>query len=920
MAQIQSNIGLISGIPIMDTVDKLMAASARPQALLGQRTALLQQEEIAVTTLAGQLWSVKYSVDKLGESSLFDQKQVTSSAPTVLGATVTGEPPKGTYSFTPLRTVQSQQLLSSGLTSDTASLGGGSMTFRFGSHVQRSTPLDLIGGGEGIARGSIRITDRSGASAEIDLSTARSIDDVLEAINSQTTIRVTAAASGDGLRLTDTTGQTTGNLKVEEVGSGTTAASLGLAGIDVAADSADGDDMIRLFEGLSLDSLNDGNGVLRDRVLSDLEYTLRDGTTGKIDLSPIASGSSEVNAETTLGEMLDVLNAADPEKLQFAIGPDGDRLQVTDLTTGEGTFSLTSLNESQALADLGLDAAAVDGQITGRRILAGTNTVLLSRLNGGEGVGELGALALTDRSGTSANVDLSGAETLEDVIDAINDVGIGIRAQVNAARNGIELVDTTGLTSGTLVVANGDATNTADALGIAVNDTVGSVGSGDMHLQVVAQNTRLASLGGGAGVAKGTLYIHDSAGRRATLDLTGDNYETIGNVIRQINHLNVDVHAELNATGDGIRLRDTAGGNGTLRVEAGTGTTAADLHLLGTAEEVDLDGQLTQVIDGSMTYTIELGENDSLADLRDKIDELGAGVTAMILNDGSSKPYRLVLASEREGRAGSMVVDVSQLGLTMEETVAAQDALLALGTGSGASSVLLTSSSNTFNDVLPGVALEVKQASETPVTVTVGSTNTNLIATVKSMVDNYNKFRKGLTDLTAYNAETETPSVLTGDATAIRMDSDLSYLLSGRIAGAGKLRSLAEVGVNLNKDGTLTLDEAKLKAQFAADPRAVEDLFTSEDTGFVDKFSKMLESLAGEDRSLLSQRIEVLQKRITDNQDRLEDMQQRLEAQRERMLLHFYQMETAIAKMQSAMSGLDSIQPISMMSSTRKSS
>ena len=326
--------------------------------------------------------------------------------------------------------------------------------------------------------------------------------------------------------------------------------------------------------------------------------------------------------EVTLADVLDAINAANPEKLRAEIAEDGDRLVLTDLTEGEGEFQVTSLYESEALAGLGLDGQAVDGVITGRRILGGAGSVLLSSLNGGSGLGTLGSINLTDRLGNSTSVDLSDAETLEDVVDAVNAAGVGIVAAVNQARNGIKLTDTTGASSGNLVVANADATATADALGIAVDDAVAGVNSGDLHLRVVSHNTLLSGLNGGAGVAKGTFRIVDTTGNRAVVDLSADDVETVGDVIRQINLLGLDVQAEINSTGDGIAIRDTGNGPGTLRIEEGSTTTAADLHLLATATEVDVEGQSTQIIDGSTTYTITLDGTQSLADLQQAINDL----------------------------------------------------------------------------------------------------------------------------------------------------------------------------------------------------------------------------------------------------------------------------------------------------------
>jgi flagellar hook-associated protein 2 len=917
MGRIQSNIGLITGVPIGDTVDKLMALAARPRDLLVARTDGLKQEEVAVTELTALLASVQYTAANLGKLDLFDQREATSSAPDVLSATLTGDVAKGSYQFTPMRLATSQQLLSSAFESDNEPLGGGTLSFRFGDHVRRAADLDLLGGGQGFAQGSIRITDRSGASAAIDLSTAQTIDDVLEAINDVVTIGVTASAEGDHIRLSDHTGQTAANLRVEEVGGGSTAATLGLAGVNVAADVADGQDVLWLADAVDLDWLNDGGGVHVDRVLDDISYQLRDGTFGTIDLSPIIPGGSEVDEETTLGEILDLINAAEPGKLQVEIAPDGERLILTDLTAGAASFTVQSLNDSAALAGLGLDGQAAGGVITGRRILGGLKTVLLSSLAGGQGLGELGGLELTDRGGATAIVNLSGAETLADVVDLINAEGIGITAQVNQAQNGIELVDTTGASAGNLIVANADATNTADKLGLAVDADVISINSGDLHLRVIAHNTRLTELNGGAGVARDRLTIYDTNGNHASLNLRDEDIQTVGDVIRQINRLGLGIRAELNETGDGIRIVDTAEGSAALRVVEGGSTTAADLHLLAGAVEKEIDGSTVQVIDGSSTYTVELDADDTLDDLQRKINELGAGVAATTLFDGSDRPYRLLLQGEQPGEAGALVFDTSGLGLSLQQTARARDALLAFGpAGSG---VFISSPSNTFSDVISGLTLEIKQTSATPVTVTVDSTDTDFIASVTALVENYNRFRQRLDELTRYDSVTETAALLAGDATALRLDTDLPYFLSGRFDGVGSIRSLGELGIDLKDDGTLELDSSKLAAEYAESPEAVKTFFTDEEFGFSARLDALIERLSGVGGSLLTSRLAALAAKIEQNEEKIAFLNERLGTQRERMLLNFYRMELAVGRMQSDLSVLENLASLSRTSGNSSS-
>lgn len=282
MGRIQSDTGLITGIPITETIDKLMALASKPVDRLKTENTTLTARQTAVTDLSALLLSVQYLTKNLGKASVYNKQQATSSNANALSATVTGSPAIGTYQFTPVRMVSRQQVVSSGFKTTTDTVGSGKVTFRFGDNMSRSAQLGWFNGGEGIDRGQIRITDRSGVSAQIDLSTAQTVDDVLTAINSNSTINVTAVAEGGHIRLMDNTGQALSNLKVQEVGGGTTAASLGLDSVNAASNSVAGSDVVQLYSGIELNALNDGAGVSRDNALDDIQYTLRNGTTGTI--------------------------------------------------------------------------------------------------------------------------------------------------------------------------------------------------------------------------------------------------------------------------------------------------------------------------------------------------------------------------------------------------------------------------------------------------------------------------------------------------------------------------------------------------------------------------------------------------------------------------------------------------------------
>jgi flagellar hook-associated protein 2 len=1022
MASISSGVGLVSGIDYASLIDQLVKLESAQSDAITARNTTLTNQKTALTSLMANLSSVKLTTDALGKDTLYNTTSATSMDSSVISVTTTGTPASGTYQYTALSKAQNQQSLSSGYATTNSLVGQGTLDFRFGSVVDAALNLSDLNGGKGFTSGKIKITDRSGTSTVIDLTPARTIDDVLNAINNNGVADVTASVVGDSIRLTDNTGETSSNLKVQEVNSGKTAASLGLSGINSASDVATGSDIVYLSENLDLGALNDGIGLetTGSTALDDIKFTLSNGDTGTINLT----------GAKTLGDVVDKINAAN-SKLIASIGPEGDRLVISDSSGGTGTFTLSAENDSLALQDLGLSSTAIDGVITGGRIISGAKTVLLSDLNGGKGLGELGKINLTDRAGHMATIDLTQAETLDDVVGAINAAGSGglkISAQVNDAGNGIELVDTSGQTAGHLKAENfDDGTTTATKIFGGPKDVAAnSINSGDLKLKIIGLNTNLADLNGGSGIAQGKITITNSSGVTGTVNVSAA-VKTIADLIKAINMSTAGVLAEINSTGDGIQIVDAKGGAGTLSVQENGSTTAASLNLLGSAVKNGSD----QIIDGSMTRTIELSSADpkvislttklsdlnggagvargqfsitnsagssatvdltnnaiqtvgdlvaainslsinvtakindtqdgieirdanngskqltikeagsttakdlnilgtavtvndggqkyqiidgehpplTLQELCDKINNLNAGVTASIVQDGSDQPYRLSLASKSTGRKGSFLLDVSQTDMSFDQISEAQDALLGIGSSSSSSSktVLVSSSNNTFSNVLSGALITIQNASSYPVAVTVSSNTTNLATQIQNLVNNYNSFRKTLNTNTAYDATTNTSAALTGDGYALQLDTRMSELASGRFTGNANVQSLGQLGISFNDDGTLSLNTTTLNKLLSTNLADVKEMFTKETIGVSARFAQAIDSMAGADNSLLESHNQALQDMIDKNQDRIDDWTKRLDAERTRLANQFVNLETTLAKMQNNYQALDSI-------------
>ncbi|TWT99358.1 Flagellar hook-associated protein 2 [Botrimarina colliarenosi] len=1019
---ITTSSGLITGIPIEETVNQLLSIAARPRATLQNRTDSLKAEQTAVDQLSSLVLGLRFSLSGLDRNQTFASRSVKSADPAAVTVAVqTGATPAaGSYQLTPLRAATSHQVVSGSIGDLSDALGSGDLELRFGGRVNKGVSLTDINGGAGFAAGKIKITDRAGDTATIDLRAATTIDEVLNEINSSDEIDVTASIDGDQIVLTDNTGEA-GVFRVREVGGGTTAESLGLAGLTGSTDTLTGGDIFGITGSTKLASLNDGLGVAVNELkdIDDLFLTLADGTTAGFDLSDAR----------TVGDVLTLIN--DNEDLDgrvtVSIDPDGNRLRITDNTTGSETFTV----EGSAADDLGLDKASTGGVVTGDRLIAGLGGVLLASLNGGQGI-EAGSIELTNRDGATATVDLSAAETLDDVIGAINAAGIDITARVNNAGTGLLLTDASG-GAGSLIVAESSGGSTAASLGLLAEEGSNTFDSGALNRRTVGLQTKLSTFRGGEGIARGQIRLTDSAGKGSTIDLrfSGVDNPTLGDVIAKINASAVEVTASLNEAGDGLLLTDTAGGEGKLSVtEVAGGATAAQLRILGESSVTNGDNQ--QTIDGTSRFSVNLSEITEAAgetpltalnggsgvdhglvtitnsqgagktvDLRsavtvqdviDKINDADAGVTAALnsagtgieLTDtaggtgklkvvdltgsaaedlkiagessktngtgqqtisgagliGSGEPlellakrindfdagfeasvvfdgagYRLAISSSSTGAANEIVVSAGSTSLSFTETSRAADAVAVFGQGA-LGGVSVTSSNGKFNDVIDGVNITVNQANGDPVKIDVAQNDDPLRTSINGFVAAYNSVRTNLDTVTDYDADTLTTGILFGRNEAVRVDSDLSRLASGRFTTGSRYTSLESIGISLDAEGKLAVNSTKLNAALAEDHGAVERLFRDEDTGVVARFTDATDRLAGDESSLLSARSISLTNTIDSNETRIEFFTASLEQQRDRLLLSFYKLEETVSLLQSNLDTVSSIQPITIANSS----
>jgi len=229
----------------------------------------------------------------------------------------------------------------------------------------------------------------------------------------------------------------------------------------------------------------------------------------------------------------------------------------------------------------------------------------------------------------------------------------------------------------------------------------------------------------------------------------------------------------------------------------------------------------------------------SLSGIRDAVNNADIGVTASTVFDGTN--YRLTFTVNDTGASNGLEIsvadddanntDASGLSLftfnatssNLSQTRAAQDAALTIN------GIAITSASNTLNDTLTGLKVNLLQGANSKAILTVDKDSNVIAGNVRDFVGKYNALLGTVNDLGAYNPATNQAGTLNGDAILRGLESQLNRIISTPVAGAKSGFSiLADIGITRNaQDGTLVLDNTALDSAVTSNPDAVTGLFAA---------------------------------------------------------------------------------------------
>lgn len=283
------------------------------------------------------------------------------------------------------------------------------------------------------------------------------------------------------------------------------------------------------------------------------------------------------------------------------------------------------------------------------------------------------------------------------------------------------------------------------------------------------------------------------------------------------------------------------------------------------------------------------------------LDQLAERLNAKFAAADALKQLRVAVTGEGNERT-----------LTFSSTSSAGEALTVTGTGdlnisasgtvqSGAGYITqaadaifkldgleMSSKTNTVTNLS---GLTIRLAEEGTTNLSIAANTDGVVGSVESFVMAYNTLLAVTTGLTKVTQTTDSDGNITTQAGALVADSTLRSMmsqlrrtLSNPIEGAGNLKSLADLGISTNRDGTLALDTDRLRkvvsqdpAALASkripviDPEAIQNFFTGEN-GLFNRIGDITSVYSGKDGLLASR-----EKSLTDAQNALAADQARLD-------------------------------------------
>lgn len=315
------------------------------------------------------------------------------------------------------------------------------------------------------------------------------------------------------------------------------------------------------------------------------------------------------------------------------------------------------------------------------------------------------------------------------------------------------------------------------------------------------------------------------------------------------------------------------------------------------------DGTLQFAIDGTNTASIDT-RGKTLADVAEAINQSISEVTASVVS--TSTGYYLNVSrndtgyAKTTGQAAALTV-VSDPGLGLALSQSAQNAKLTVD------GLSVERNTNAVSDVLDGVTLHLTGQSGVENNVAFVADSSGTEESLNTFVKAYNTLAETVKGQLVQDPNQSYGDTLLGHSTMTTIQRAMQGMLSRVVVSSGGVRTLGDLGMELQRDGSLSLNTFTLQNAVSKSPGAVNAIFSTGSTGISAVVKTLSDAQASPLSGALTTQQRSLQSQISDMDDRATQMQSNLDAERQRLLSRFTAMEQLVAGFTNAGSYLTQI-------------
>ena len=363
------------------------------------------------------------------------------------------------------------------------------------------------------------------------------------------------------------------------------------------------------------------------------------------------------------------------------------------------------------------------------------------------------------------------------------------------------------------------------------------------------------------------------------------------------------IFTQLGATmsGTGITATTTTG--------AAAGSYSVSVQQIATANQISSKAYAANATLGTGSLTIGVGStnmtltltssNNTLAGVASAINSASnnPGVTASVVTGTDGQ--HLVLTSTQTGAANTVTVsggagvDTGMATANFTQVTAGQDAKLTI------SGTAVDSASNNVTTALSGVTLSLTSASVgTTQTLSVATNTSSIVTAIGNFATAYNSWISTVKSLTSYDSTSHAAGPLLGDAMTNSAVNGISSIMASGVVVGGTTYSLAQLGVNLNDDGTVTFSSSTLQSTLAATPSMVSNTFNGTN-GIGEQLTAFISSYTTAVTGQFAQRQSTLQADLTTQQTALTNLSAYQATLTSQYQAEFTQLNTIMSQTQS---------------------